>query len=74
MTEEGIRKILQFNSVSVAGLSIRGKMAFDGGTRIRASNCSDFPAENINASTDGCGSAKALGDITYTSIMAYKER
>jgi hypothetical protein len=71
MTREGIWEILQFNGVSVVGLSIRSKMALEGGI---TSNCSDFPAENINAPTDGCGSAKALGYITYTSIMAYKER
>ena len=74
MTEEGIWKILQFDGVSVVGLSIRSKMALEGGIKVRASNCSDLPAENINASTDGCSSAKALGYITYTSIMAYKER
>lgn len=74
MTGERIWEILQFDGVSVVGLSIRGKMALDGGIKMRASNCSDFPAENINTSTDGCSSAKALGYITYTSVMAYKER
>ena len=74
MTEKGIWEILQFDGVSVVGLSIRSKMALDGGICMRTSNCSDLPAENINAPTDGCGSTKTLGYITYTSIMTYKER
>ena len=34
MTEEGIWEILQFDSVSIVGLSIRNKMALDGGIKM----------------------------------------
>ena len=73
-TEERVWKILKFNGVSEARLSIRSRGALNGGIRMRASNCSDFPAENIDAPTDRCSSTKALGYVTYTSIMTYKER
>ena len=42
-----------------------------GGIKI---NGSDVPAEDINTPADGCSPAEALSNVTYASIMAYKER
>ena len=75
MAGERIWEVLELDSVSEARFSIRGRRGLDGGSiKIRASNGNDSPAENINATTNGCSSAKSLGYITYTPIMAYKER
>ena len=74
MTRKRIWKTLEFDSVSGARLSIRSRGALNGVIKMRASNRSDGPAENVNAPTDGCSSTKALGYVAYTSIMTYKER